>query len=65
MQKIKDCMNTKIFADLMNLTERVGGSIVFMPMQSKSQGLMTVTETEYTPKEMESLMHLAEKIISV
>lgn len=54
-------MKKEIFTNLMNLTERVGGSIVFMPMQSKSQGLMTVTETEYTPKEMEDLMHLAEK----
>lgn len=54
-------MSTEIFINLMNLTERVGGSIVFMPMQSKSQGLMTVTETEYTQKEMESLVQLAEK----
>jgi len=54
-------METEIFKKLINLTGSIGGDITFMPMMSKCQGIMTTEKMEYTPKEMEKLMHLAEE----
>ena len=53
--------NKEILAKLITLTGCLDGDIVFMPMLSKCKGLMITEKVEYTPKEMESLMHLAEK----
>lgn len=54
-------MQADIFAKLMNLTVRMGGDIVFMPMTSHAKGLMAAQTMEYTAEEMEGLIHLAEK----
>ena len=52
--------NKEILAKLITLTGSIDGNIVFAPLRSKAKGLMTIEEVEYTPKEMETLMHLAE-----
>lgn len=54
-------MSTEVFTKLINLAGIMGGQVVFMPMQSKAQGLLTSVEGKHTPKEMEELLHLAEK----
>lgn len=56
-------MNTdeKVLTKLLNLTGSIDGDVVFMPMISKCNGIMTTEKVEYTPKEMETLMHMAEK----
>lgn len=52
--------NKEVLARLINMTGCLDGEIVFMPMRSKCKGLMTTEKVEYTPKEMETLMHIAE-----
>lgn len=52
--------NKEILAKLITLTGSIDGDIVFMPMISKCKGIMTTEKVEYTPKEMETLMHIAE-----
>lgn len=54
-------MQKDILTKLLNLSRVAGGSVVFMPMESKAKGLMTTAEIEYTPKEMGILMHIAEE----
>lgn len=49
-----------VLTKLINMTGNIDGEILFMPMQSKSKGLMTTETVEYTPQEMEKLMHIAE-----
>lgn len=56
-----DFDSKKVFAKLMNLINRMGGDIVFMPMVSHCQGLLITENMEYSAKEMEELIHLAEK----
>ena len=51
----------EVFTKLINLVGSMGGCVVFMPMKSKCEGLLSCVEIEHTPKEMESLMHLAEE----
>lgn len=53
--------NKEILAKLITLTGNIDGDIVFMPMISKCKGVMTTEKVEYTPKEMETLMHIAEE----
>ena len=53
--------NKEILAKLITLTGNIDGDIVFMPMISKCKGIMTTEKVEYTPKEMETLMHIAEE----
>ena len=52
--------NKEILAKLITITGSIDGNIVFMPMISKCNGIMAVEKMEYTPKEMETLMHVAE-----
>lgn len=52
--------NKEILAKLINMIGNIDGDIVFMPMRSKAKGLMTTEKVEYTAKEMEQLMHIAE-----
>jgi len=52
--------NKEILTKLINMTGCIDGDIVFMPMLSKCKGIMTTEKVEYSPKEMESLMHIAE-----
>lgn len=52
--------NKEILAKLINLTGSIDGDIVFVPMRSKYKGLMVTEEVEYTAKEMEQLMYIAE-----
>lgn len=54
-------MSTEVFTKLINLAGKVGGKVVFMPMKSKGQGMITSVNVEHTPKEMEKLLHLAEE----
>lgn len=54
-------MDKEIFARLINFTGAMGGDLIFLPMVSKAQGLMTKQRMEYTAKEMETLLHLAEE----
>lgn len=52
-------MEREIFSKLVTLLGSIGGEIIFMPMVSRCEGLMTSVTEEYTAKEMEDLMHLA------
>jgi len=52
--------NKEVLTRLINMTGSIDGDIVFMPMISKCKGIMTTEKVEYTPKEMETLMHIAE-----
>lgn len=51
----------EIFAKLLALAGSVNSDIVFMPMRSKCSGIMTTEKVKYSEKEIESLMHIAEK----
>lgn len=51
----------EVFEKLINLAGDMGVSVVFMPMKSKSKGLLSSVSVGYTQEEMEKLIHLAKE----
>lgn len=64
-EMVKNCAGKgncemEIFMKLINFVGSMGGYVVFMPMKSGCDGILSAAKAECTPEEMERLMYLAE-----